>query len=62
LSTIETLDHTLLQWKFSLPRSLRFDLGHPFEKSETFRRQVCLGVIVSFSLFFRSPCFSLPRA
>lgn len=40
LSTIESLDRTLLEWKLSLPRSLRFDLGHTFEKSETSRRQV----------------------
>lgn len=46
LSTIESLNNTLLQWKLNLPRSLRFDLGHLFEKSETFQRQVCVGLPV----------------
>ena len=40
LSTIESLDQQLLQWKLNLPRRLRFDICHTFEKSETFRRQV----------------------
>ncbi len=34
------LDRQLLNWKYSLPRTLRFDLGHAFEKSFIFKRQV----------------------
>ncbi|OJJ45048.1 hypothetical protein ASPZODRAFT_134476 [Penicilliopsis zonata CBS 506.65] len=33
------LDRRLTEWKESLPRHLRFDLGHTFEKSISFRRQ-----------------------
>ncbi|KAF4449888.1 hypothetical protein F53441_6893 [Fusarium austroafricanum] len=33
------LDLQLMQWKQSLPRKLRFDLGHAFEKSFIFKRQ-----------------------
>jgi len=33
-------DEQLLAWKHSLPRFLRFDVGHAFDKSVTFRRQV----------------------
>lgn len=47
LSTIERFDQTLLEWKLNLPRSLRFDLGHTFEKSVTFRRQVGLDLVPS---------------
>lgn len=36
-----TLDHRLTEWKLHLPRHLRFDLGHTFEKSVSFKRQVC---------------------
>lgn len=36
------LDQQLLQWKHSLPRSLRFDLGHTFDQSFIFKRQVSL--------------------
>ena len=39
---IEDLDRLLLQWRAELPRVLRFDLGHAFENSITFKRQVCL--------------------
>lgn len=35
-----TLDKQLLEWKLKLPRHLRFDLGHTFEKSIVFKRQV----------------------
>ena len=35
------LDDQLLLWRSSLPRLLRFDLGHAFENSATFKRQVC---------------------
>ncbi|KAL4781663.1 fungal-specific transcription factor domain-containing protein [Aspergillus varians] len=33
------LDQHLAQWKLNLPRHLRFDLGHTFEKSVSFKRQ-----------------------
>lgn len=33
------LDGLLSQWKHSLPRTLRFDLGHAFEKDFVFKRQ-----------------------
>lgn len=36
------LDQQLLQWKYSLPRTLRFDLGHTFDQSFVFKRQVSL--------------------
>lgn len=39
LSTIEHLNQELLQWKTTLPRVLRFDLAHTFERSMTFKRQ-----------------------
>lgn len=35
-----TLDNRLTEWKLYLPRHLRFDLGHTFEKSVSFKRQV----------------------
>ncbi|KIW03812.1 uncharacterized protein PV09_05112 [Verruconis gallopava] len=35
----EQLDSQLLEWKRTLPRVLRFDIGHPFEKSLLFRKQ-----------------------
>jgi Fungal specific transcription factor domain len=40
LLSTATLDEKLLEWKLDLPRHLRFDLGHTFEKSLVFRRQV----------------------
>lgn len=40
LANITALDGSLLEWKQSLPRHLRFDLGHAFENSITFKRQV----------------------
>ena len=40
LLSTTTLDEKLLEWKLDLPRHLRFDLGHTFEKSLVFRRQV----------------------
>ncbi|KAH7169810.1 uncharacterized protein B0J16DRAFT_376693 [Fusarium flagelliforme] len=39
LFNIKELDRQLIQWKLSLPRVLRFDLGHVFEKSFIFKRQ-----------------------
>lgn len=38
LST-QNLDRRLVEWKLGLPRKLRFDLGHSFDQSNTFRRQ-----------------------
>jgi hypothetical protein len=43
LLSTTTLDEKLLKWKLELPRHLRFDLGHTFEKSLVFRRQVRCG-------------------
>ena len=40
LSTVEGLDQELIRWKSNLPRVLRFDLAHTFEKSMTLKRQV----------------------
>jgi Fungal specific transcription factor domain len=40
LLSTTALDEKLMEWKLSLPRHLRFDLGHTFEKSIIFRRQV----------------------
>lgn len=40
LSSTAALDEKLLEWKLKLPRHLRFDLGHTFEKSVIFKRQV----------------------
>jgi hypothetical protein len=40
LASTRSLDQQLLDWKSGLPRTLRFDLGHAFEASVTFRRQV----------------------
>jgi hypothetical protein len=34
------LDNNLLVWKTNLPRHLRFDLGHTFEKGNVFKKQV----------------------
>jgi hypothetical protein len=40
LSCASSLDARLSTWKANLPRHLRFDLAHTFEKSIVFRRQV----------------------
>ncbi len=40
LLSTTTLDERLTEWKLRLPRHLRFDLGHTFEKSMIFKRQV----------------------
>ena len=40
LLTTRTLDMRLSEWKHSLPRPLRFHIGHTFEKSIIFKRQV----------------------
>lgn len=44
LLSTATLDERLTQWKLDLPRHLRFDLGHTFEKSMIFKRQVRLDI------------------
>lgn len=41
LLVIQNCDNKLLQWRSSLPRRLRFDLGHTFDSSIMFKRQVC---------------------
>jgi hypothetical protein len=40
LMSTRSLDKQLLEWKRHLPRTLRFDIGHTFEKSLLFKRQV----------------------
>lgn len=40
LNNASLLDQRLFRWKADLPRHLRFDLGHTFEKSISFKRQV----------------------
>lgn len=40
LHSTASLDQRLAEWKLGLPRHLRFDLGHTFEKSVSFKRQV----------------------
>lgn len=42
LHSIAGLDQRLMEWKMNLPRHLRFDLGHTFEKSVSFKRQVSI--------------------
>ncbi|GLA56204.1 hypothetical protein AnigIFM63604_005664, partial [Aspergillus niger] len=39
LHSAATLDQRLSEWKVDLPRHLRFDLGHTFERSVFFKRQ-----------------------
>ena len=40
MSIIQSCDQKLLQWRSLLPRRLRFDLGHTFDSSLMFKRQV----------------------
>ena len=42
LSQIDRLDDELSEWRSTLPRKLRFDLSHTFERSVTYKRQVLL--------------------
>ena len=42
LVSTRKLDKQLLDWKRRLPRALKFDIGHTFEKSILFKRQVIL--------------------
>ena len=44
LPTTRSLNATLLDWKEALPEHLRFDLGHTFEKSKVFKRQVRVSI------------------
>lgn len=53
LNAALVLDQRLTEWKMTLPRHLRLDLGHTFEKSVSFRRQV--GCLSSYILCFE--CF-----
>lgn len=39
LMSTRSLDKQLLDWKRRLPRTLRFDIGHTFEKSLLFKKQ-----------------------
>lgn len=36
----KALDQQLLEWKSNLPRNLRFDRGHTFDRREALKRQV----------------------
>lgn len=56
LQSASTLDQSLLDWKMKLPRHLRFDLGHTFEKSLSYKRQVS---VFPFAHDL-STCFSMP--
>lgn len=40
LQNTGSLDKQLLEWKASLPRTMRFDFGHAFESSTIFKKQV----------------------
>lgn len=55
LSSTESCDKQLLDWKNRLPRHLRFDIGHVFEKSVTFKRQVRM---IGYPLVERLHCWS----
>lgn len=44
LLSTTALDEKLVKWKLGLPRHLRFDLGHTFEKSLIFKRQARLSM------------------
>ena len=54
LQSASDLRQRLNEWKASLPRNLRFDLGHTFEKSISFKRQVglltCKNIVVLLKL------------
>ncbi|KAJ3541516.1 hypothetical protein NM208_g4572 [Fusarium decemcellulare] len=40
IRSTQCLDRQLVEWKLSLPRKLRFDLGHAFDQNVAFRRQM----------------------
>lgn len=40
LASTQRLDQQLTQWKMKLPRTLRFDLGHVFDQTVAYKRQV----------------------
>lgn len=42
LEETRNLDEIILSWKQRLPRYLRFDIGHAFEKSVTYKRQASI--------------------
>jgi len=50
LCKIEKIDRDLLQWRSLLPRPLRFDLGHAFDKSSIRRKQRNMLAIKFFHL------------
>lgn len=52
LVSTKDLDQRLVNWKLELPGRPRIDLGHAFEKSFIFKRQV--ETLFSFSPFLRS--------
>ena len=45
LASTIAIDKQLLEWKRNLPRTLRFDFGHAFEMSLSFKRQAGTGHI-----------------
>lgn len=52
LSDASIIDTSLLGWRSSLPHHLRFDLGHTFEKSVVFQRQVTMILFSILKLCF----------
>jgi len=46
------IDQQLTAWKHHLPRVLRFDLGHTFERCLTYRRQVSAEVLPYYRGFY----------
>lgn len=46
LISTHNLDLQLIEWKLKLPRTLRFDLGHAFENSYIYKRQVRPGSFI----------------
>lgn len=64
LGSIERLDAEILYWRSQLPRKLRFDLGHAFEKSIMYKRQVSAPSRVLLSYPLTSPakhaCCQIP--
>jgi hypothetical protein len=58
LASTKALDKKLLEWKVGVPRHLRFDLGHTFEKSIIFKRQVISHQLLSLSLSLSCKYFS----
>ncbi|KAJ5190221.1 uncharacterized protein N7498_009206 [Penicillium cinerascens] len=46
LQSASSLDQRLFEWKMSLPRHLRFDLGHALEKNISFKRQSFMSLLL----------------